>query len=69
VVGQIAVGISDGLDLGNPATLLDAIIDFNIGASIGLLILYALTGFSIVWVAKREPAIEDVADRTKLNKI
>ena len=69
VIGQIGVGISAGLDLGNPSTLLDAIIDFNIGASIGILILYALTGFAIVWVAKREPAIEGVADKTKLNRI
>lgn len=69
VIGQIGSGISEGLDLGNPTTLLTAVIDFNIGAIIGMLILYALTGFSIVWVAKREPAIEDVADKTKLNRI
>ncbi len=69
VIGQIGSGISEGLDLGNPTTLLTAVIDFNIGAIVGMLILYALTGFSIVWVAKREPAIEDVADKTKLNKI
>ncbi len=69
VIGQIAVGLDAGLDLSNPTTLLDAMLTFNIGASIGILILYALTGFAIVWVAKREPAIEDVADKTKLNKI
>ena len=69
VIGQIATGIADGLDLANPSTLLDAVVTFNIGALVGVLILYALTGFGIVWVAKREPAIEDVADKTKLNKI
>jgi len=69
VVGQIAQGIEPTADLTNPMTLLDLLLQFNIGGVIGSLVLFALTGFALVWVAKREPAIEGLADKTKLNKI
>jgi len=69
VISQIGSGLNPDIDLTNPVTLLDALVQFNLGAVVGSLILFALTGFGIVWVAKREPAIEDVADKTKINKI
>lgn len=69
VIGQIATGINPNVDLTNPTTLYEAMLQYNIGAVIGSFFLFALTGWAIVWVGSKQGAISDVADKTRLNKI
>lgn len=68
-IGQIATGINPAVNLTDPVTLLDALIDLQFGSVVGSLILFAITGWAVVFVSKKEPVIEDVADKTHLSKI